>query len=431
MPDPLSGWQKLGPGDLVAHGITPPGPLGGWVKSSDPVQNAQTIREGINPPTQPPAAPESPNWFQRAKAATTVDLPVLGKTSLLGVKPAPAALAAPGAGILGSMAGQGIAAGAEALVGGKSPLQAGKDALGGAVGGGVGGGIAKVGERLFSPAIKAAFEGRTGRKLAQQIQSLVPAWAGLPKNAKGLYEMAHGEGENLLDATFKGAKNLIPAGHVTEVPIELAQAAKITGARVPIAAKGSDEGPIMVKVATRELVDGLPLLRQKGRGFASDAWHAMDRSLEGVPGAALQAARSQYRNGMGWVEFAEKGGFLKGEKYDAAKAMAALDKHGKELLSRGMQGVRGTVRGPLADPIKAGNLGRIGTAIGGVAGGLAGHGLGVPGEAGGLIGGGYLGHMLGKQIPSYSNVPSGELAKFLSQMATRAGAVAGKQAVSE
>src|SRR5690348_4380186 len=94
------------------------------------------MAEALNalPPAEPQAAPAAPAGGLPPDIQQRFEHPF----GLPKMPVAPASMAAPGAGILGNMAGQAAAGAGEALVGGKGPLQAGKEALGGALGGGAG-----------------------------------------------------------------------------------------------------------------------------------------------------------------------------------------------------------------------------------------------------------------------------------------------------
>jgi hypothetical protein len=322
--------------------------------------------------------------------------------------------------LLGQAGLQGAAQGVGSLVRGEGPLAAGKEALGGA-GGTVAGGVLAKG--INTP--YKAFEGKTGRTLAKWAKDNIPAWSGFPTNAKGLHDMVKAEGPQALDKMFKGAKAQIPADHLTEVPVELAKAAKITGNRQPIPKTGRGEAPITTQVKTRELVDKLAELDGPEK---HQVWTAIDKSLSGVPGKALQEARNQYRLGQGLIGFFKKSPSLNGERYDAARAMNDLSKYGQEFFGRGMGQAAGIIRGPGAETITRGTMEKPGALAGALAG-LAGGGAALPGlgHMGGAVGGGYLGKHIGRMIPTTQNVPTGSVANFLKQLVTRGGASAGAQ----
>lgn len=242
---------------------------------------------------------------------------------------------------------------------------------------------------LFSAIPERLFASQTGRDIASWLKANVPAWSGMRGNAKGLYEMAHGEGQRHLSDEFAKAiteaSDAIPPGTQVEIMADMATKAGIKEMRDVANAR---DLPI-VSVDARELLDKLPSLgRKSDPNVRRSALTALEQAL---PDGVIPEARRAYQIGQGWINFAEKGKFLAGEKYDPVKAMEALTSVGKKsLLARNLDPIRDIVRGPMPNPMTKYTpsglgflLGKeaLGAGVGHLAGGPVGAGVGAIGAA--------------------------------------------------
>lgn len=311
-------------------------------------------------------------------------------------------------GKLGVSAGiSGAGAGLGALGEGKGLKEAGESAGLGAALGAAGESTAKGIRYLFSALPKNMLGSKTGRDLASWFKSNVPAWSSLKGNPKGLYEMAHGEGQNLLSAAFDPEMEKViqlGKGRAMEISEEAARALKIppaTGQGTPIVSSAVAKGKPAVQVDAGEAAEKALGMWKKYPGQYREVVDALDKAGIGDP-----EARRAYQLGAGWIEFARKGKFLHGQSYDPVKAQEAFDRFGAQsLLRRNMQPVRQMIEG--AGPIKKGDAGAIGGALGAAVGGAAGgSAFPVLGHLGGGGGGFWLGRHIGKSIPTYGNVPT-------------------------
>jgi len=319
------------------------------------------------------------------------------------------ATAVPGAGflpfagrLLASEAGQ--AAGSVAMRQPYTPgVGAGSQVAGEAIG--------KVVSPLLSPATYKAFATRTARAISDWLKDAVPAWKGYSSSGKGLYDMAHGTGQRILSKTFEreiqGIKKTIPETLVLQIPGTF----EVSGQLMPTTTPRN----------ARALIDELPDLRKAGGAAYHQALRALADQLPKGLSPELDAARRQYRFGAGWIEFAEKGKFLHGEKYAPETAQSALDRFGKRLLGRGMDELSQIIRGPAAKPIEARPHGILERRVTGLLGGeLIGYPTGHP----------YLGPAAGlaamELIPAttYRNVPTTPAQQFARRLG-RAGIAEG------
>jgi len=276
--------------------------------------------------------------------------------------------------------------------------------------------IGKVVSPLLSPSTYKAFATRTARSISDWLKDAVPAWKGYSSSGKGLYEMAHGTGQRILSQTFEreiqAIKKAIPETLVLQVPGTYEVAGQVMATTTPRNA--------------RALIDELPDLRKAAGAPYHRALRALSDQLPKGLSPELDAARGQYRVGAGWIEFAEKGKFLHGERYAPETAQTALDRFGKRLLSRGMDEVASLIRGPAAKPIEARPHGILEKRIGGL---LAGEAIGYP------MGHPYLGPAAGlaamELIPgtTYRNVPLTPAQQFAGRLG-RAGIAAGVRETS-
>lgn len=259
----------------------------------------------------------------------------------------------------------------------------------------VGEGVGALASPLLSPATERAFANRTVKALTAKLDELVPSWKTLPASAKGLYERAHGIGQRVLsqkfDTVLRGIKAAIPETHAIKlkVPMEI-------------------EGKVYIGDQTRNtraLIDDLPDLRKAGGKEYRQALSALADQLPDGVSPALDAVRSEYKAGAGWMEFAERGKFLRHERYDPAAAQAALDTWGKKtLLRRGLDDIAAIVRGPGATPIEPVKHSQFMQRFeGALVGGAAGLPLGIPhaigGATGGVIAGGGLPRTTFRHVP--------------------------------
>jgi hypothetical protein len=272
----------------------------------------------------------------------------------------------------------------------------------------VGEGVGKTVSTLASPQAMQRFANRTVKALASKLDELVPAWRDLPASAKGLYERAHGIGQRVLSRKFDGViqaiKGEIPETFIVRVPERI----EVEG-RMDLIDKPRN---------ARALIDELPALRKAGGKPYRNALKALSEQLPEGLSPELDAARSEYKNGAGWIDFAERGRFLYGERYDPAKAQAALDTWGKKtLLGRGLDDVRAIIRGPGAKPIQPVKHNQFLQRLeGALVGGAAGLPLGIPhaigGAAGGVVAGGALPRV------TYRNVPMTPAERFAGRFGT-------------
>lgn len=294
----------------------------------------------------------------------------------------------------------------------------------------MGEGVAKAVAPLVSGIPYRQWAKTVATTLGDRLKDAVPAWAHLPSTEKGLYEMVHGTGQRVLSAAYDKAlqavKGAIPAGRPLMMTAEDAAALGLRGTTAPPNAWAAYQAkragqPLpqgMVQVDLREAVDALPGARKGDLGLYRRTLRGVDRELEHVQGglgADFMAERAAYRTGAGFMDFAERGKFLHGERFDPAKAQAALDPQGKKtLLSRGLDDVRSTIRGPEADPIQVTKRPWWANRLEGAA---AGEGLsyllGVPRGVGGIVGGA-AGGMLPTQ--TYRNVPMTPAMEWASRL---------------
>lgn len=277
-------------------------------------------------------------------------------------------------------------------------------------------GVSKVVRPLLSPTTYKAFATRTANALAEALDKEVPAWRQFAASAKGLYERAHGTGQRLLSQTFETAmrqlKRAIPETMIVHVPERIETAGVVDMISKPRNA--------------RALIDELPALRKSGGAPYRSALKALSEGLPDGVSPELDAARREYKVGSGWIEFAEKGKFLSGERYDPATAQKALDRFGKKLLGRGMDEIVQIIRGPGAKPIEIRPHGILERRIGGL---LAGEAIGYP------AGHPYLGPAVGlgamELLPAttYRNVPATRLQRFTGRLGT-AGLAEGAREIS-
>lgn len=306
----------------------------------------------------------------------------------------------------------------------------------------VGEGVAKVVGPMLSAIPFRRFAADTASKLADALKERVPAWASLPSNEKGLYEMAHGVGQRTLsqgyETALRGVKGQIPTGHAITLPPEDARALGLTGAQAPVVpwaayqARRAGVPPPQagVVVDMRDVIEALPEARKGDMSLYRRALRAVDQGLESIQeglGDAFMAERSAYRTGAGFMDFAERGKFLHGERFNPAVAQAALDKAGKRaLLSRGLDDVRDIVRGPGDNPIVAEKHGPWTRRIqGATLGELLGFPFGVHGP--GAVVGGALGERL-LPATTYRNVPLDPLTAWAARLSRPGIAEAAREA---
>lgn len=273
----------------------------------------------------------------------------------------------------------------------------------------VGEGVAKAIAPLLSPKTYSSFANRTVKALASKLDELVPSWKELPATAAGLSERAHGLGQRLLSKNFetviKGLKGEIPETFVVRVP-EFIE----TEGRMEMIDKPRN---------ARALIDELPTLRRAGGKPYRQALKALSDQLPSGISPELDAVRAEYKSGAGWIDFAERGKFLYGEKYDPAKAQAALDKFGKQtLLGRGLDEIREIVRGPGEKPTTAVPHGAWERRLYGA---TLGEAAGFPFGAAGRTVGPLLGAGVGEAMlppTTYRHVPLSPAAKFAGRLGT-------------
>lgn len=408
--------QELGPADLIALGLRPPGPLAGAVTSKNPETNAQNIRATINPEPQGflgrlqdigllPKVPQSKEeGLKRLKRYADISEP-----AMMFAAPNPAGLL----GKIGVSTGLGALSGAGAGISEGDPAKAGKGALiGGAVGAG-GEMAAKSLRYLFSAIPTSLFASRTGRDIASWLKANVPAWASMSTSAKGLYEMAHGTGQRELSAAFDPAMAQVAErakGQTIHVSPEAASALGIAAAPgaaftrgAPTSALTSERGTALIEVDAADAAKKAVGKWEKNPFAYREVVNALDAKGIGDP-----EARRAYQIGAGWIDLAESGNFLRGkggklEKYDPVKAQEAFAYFGKDaLLARRMDPVRQMIEGPLSQritPFRPAGMGyQIGKEVAG-----AGLGASIGGPAGAGIGA--LGAAMTPKINMYGNVP--------------------------
>jgi hypothetical protein len=449
MADPMEGWQKLGPGDLVAHGLAKPGPLAGWVKrGADPAQNAQAIREGINPSPQPQSPPtEAPRDAQGVLQGVppAIQQRFEHPFGLPRMPVAPASLAAPGAGILGNMLGQGAAAGGEALVQGRGPLQAGKEALGSALGSGVLGAAGKGVSKATSALRLPAYAEKISSDLASYLKKEVPAWEKISNvkdmlfSQRGVNKLHRAYDESLAEVVKKGT------GKSVQIPAQAAEALGVEGAvgqnlspavRDALARAGKDVGtPGMVKVDAGELAQAM---NGKGKGSTLGAYRAAAKALDEA-NIGDPAARKAYRTAMGLRDYLSKTGAITPQgTLDVIKAQAGLVKKGQvdELLKRDLGEEVTKILTPGGKALKKGSLagpmGATGGILGGLSGAVGGHALGPLGPLAGVpLGAGFGAHQgayIGGKIPTYKGIPEGPAQNAITQFLQRLGGMGGAKA---
>lgn len=305
-----------------------------------------------------------------------------------------ASMAIPGSGIL-PFAGRVLASEGGQAVGGAlskdAPYRPGLGAASQIVGEGVG----KAVSTLLTPATYASYAKRASKQIADWLKDNVPAWESFASTGKGLYAMAHGTGQRLLSSDFEQAmrsiKGAIPDTLVVRVMKPVESAGRVEWIGEPRNA--------------RMLIDDLPTLRAAGGRPYREALKALSNELPTGLAPELDEARRQYKIGAGFIDFAEKGRFLHGERYDPANAMKALDQHGKRLLGRGMDEVSRLIRGPGRDPITATKHSPWERRIyGAAAGELVGFPFGIPGRIAGPVIGGAAAEAFGPRT-TYGNVP--------------------------
>jgi hypothetical protein len=273
----------------------------------------------------------------------------------------------------------------------------------------VGEGVGKVASTLASPKMMQRFADRTVKALASKLDDLVPSWRGLPATARGLWERAHGTGQRVLSRNFdgmiQGIKGQIPETFVITVPEMVEVGGKM------FQAKGPPRN-------ARALIDELPDLRKAGGKPYYNTLRALADQLPDGLSPALDAARTEYKAGAGWMDFAERGKFLKHERYDPEKAQEALTTWGKKtLLGRGLDDIAAIVRGPGEKPIESVKHSQFLQRLeGALVGGAAGLPLGIPHAIGGAAGGVVAGGALPRT--TYRNVPLTAAERFAGRFGT-------------
>jgi len=346
---------------------------------------------------------------------------------------APAGMAIGGTGVLGGALGQGAAAGGEALVQGKGPLQAGKEALGGALGGGVLGGIGKGVSKIASALDLPALTEKIGSKIADKLRSEVPAW----EKMKSLKDMLYTQkGINSLHQAYDDSFNTIvkkATGNMLEMPVEDAKALGIKNYVTPkqaitrVSGTGMD-APALVQVDAGDVVKGVQGKWSKDPQLYRRVTDQLDQA-----GFSDPAARKAYKTAIGLRTYLDKTGALRPDgTLDLMKAQKGLTQAGKvdSILKRDLgdyldlltPGGKTLSKGSLAGP-----FGVIGGALGGAGGAVGGHAAGPLGPlAGAPLGAGfgaYHGAKIGRMIPTY-NI-QGPVQNFLQQLMSRGGGAAG------
>lgn len=408
--------------------------------------SAKSLEKDYSGPTleerkvTPPPAPSMGSMGIPADIQKRVERPF----GLPKMPAAPASFAAPGAGILGNMLGQGVAGAGEALVQGRGPLQAAKEAVGGATGAGVlgvaGKGISKATSALRLP----AYAEKISKDLTDYLKKEVPAWEKISNvkdmlfSQRGVNRLHRAYDESLAEVVKKGD------GKPVQIPVQAAEALGVKAAagqnlspavREALARAGKDVGtPGMVKVDAGELAQAM---NGKGKGSTLGAYRAAAKALDEA-NIGDPAARKAYRTAMGLRDYLSKTGAITPQgTLDVVKAQAGLVKKGQvdELLKRDLGEDVAKILVPdkaLKKGSLAGPLGAAGGVLGGLSGAVGGHALGPLGPLAGVpLGAGFGAHQgayIGSKIPTYKGIPEGPAQNAITQLLQRLGGMGGAAA---
>lgn len=400
--DPFNGWTKLGLGDQVAAGLAKPGPLAGWVKSSSSTENAQAIREGLNPNPKP-----------------QIGTPLPAPWGLPNFPPAPIGMAVPGPGralgpvarpiigkVLGSLTGQmgaqGAASGLETAMSGGSAGDVGKSAgisagLTGALGlpftaAGLAAKSASAKRLIGAEATQhaeavAAHEDKVATALTDHFKKAVPAWKGYPSGWKGVEEMVVGKGQSDLSEMFqKGIQ-----GKRIQLDPRDARALGLQDMR------GSTDKTVQTVEVSAEDANRLKAALRKRDPVA---YQRVDNA---IVNAMEPGVRKAYAEGQAMIGFVDKSGAIREGKLDPQKLVDGMYKVNtiNELRRRGVgnatKGVFQAARGGPLAPRTPQELGIktspvTAPALGGALGHAAGFGIG------GMLGHPWMGSMVGGPI---------------------------------
>lgn len=192
-----------------------------------------------------------------------------------------------------------------------------------------------------------SYEQQGAQSIADAFKQQVPAFKDFPSNEQGLLGMVFGEGQQRMSARFDAAmKEIVTLGKGREVKLRVDDA-KALGLPTDIIEQARDKAmPDLAKVDGGQLAERLTGFWQRDPGVYRRGVQALDKADLGDP-----AMRGEYKAGQALINFADKSGMLKGEKFNPTKAREAFTSLKKldELRKRGQGDI---FKGPIAEAVR-------------------------------------------------------------------------------
>lgn len=189
------------------------------------------------------------------------------------------------------------------------------------------------------------YEQSGAQSIAEAYKQQVPAFKDFPSNEQGLLGMVFGEGQQRMSRRFDAAmKDIVEAGRGKPVNIRIDDA-KALGLPTDQIIQSADRAlPDLARVDAGQLAERATGF--KDHGVYRRVVNVLDKADIGDP-----AMRGEYRAGQALIQFADKSGMLKGEKFNPTKAREAFTSLKKidELRKRGQGDI---FKGPIAEAVR-------------------------------------------------------------------------------
>jgi len=194
---------------------------------------------------------------------------------------------------------------------------------------------------------KRAYAEQGAETIAESFKAQVPAFSEFASNERGLLDMVYGQGPARMGARFDEAmKAVVAAGKGVTVGIPLRDAYTLRLRFDVKNTKTQERGREIATVDAGQLAEAATGFWKTDHGVYRRAVAALDRAGIGDP-----ASRAEYRAGQALIQFTDKSGMLKGEKFNPEAAQAAFTSLKKvdELRRRGQGDI---FRGPVSEAVR-------------------------------------------------------------------------------